>query len=175
MLFGDPRSFAVEVVPGPEAGLPRFVGRSLAGRMKVHLGSQAIGDFHEPCCVLGPAANHLIEIGQRSIDWWHESLCGLQEEEIFHKLNRACYLGQDDPYPPVFGEMNFLTNVSECFDRVKGFALRPDPGVLLLLVQVDSVPPILFHRVSMADWVSVSSAFLSWLVAEEQAGACGTT
>jgi hypothetical protein len=169
MLFGHSSSFAVEAIPGPEAGLPRFVGRSLAGRMQIHVGGQVLGDFAEPCCVFRPLAEHLTTLCASSAPLWHESLEGLGDSEVFEKLDRACFQGQDAPYPAVFDLMGFLTNVSECFDNVKGFVVAPREGVLLILAQLQPSGRLVSHEVTIAQLAAASAPFAAWLLEQELA------
>jgi hypothetical protein len=173
MLFGHPTSLAIEAVPGPEAGLPRFVGDSLAGRMRIHLGGHVVGNFEEPCCVFRPLAEHLTKICAFSGSLWDKSLEGLSPHETFQVLDRACFRGQDEPYPVAFDLMGFLTNVSECFDDAKGFVVSPRPGVLLTLVQSLKDDAIVSCEVTVADWCSASASFAAWLFNEERAHAAG--
>ncbi len=173
MLFGHPTGLAIEAIPGPEAGLPRFVGSSLAGRMQIHLGGHVVGDFDEPCCVFRPLAEHLTKICTYSGTLWHKSLEGLSPPEMFGTLDRACFEGQDELYPAAFDLMGFLTNVSECFDDTKGFVVSPRPGVLLTLVQTLQDETFFASEISVADWCSASTSFAAWLFNEERAHAAG--
>jgi hypothetical protein len=168
MLFGSSSSFAVEAIPGPEAGLPRFVGSSLAGRVKVHVGGQMLGDSTEPCCVYRPLAEHLTTLCASAAALWHESLEGLGPSAIFETLDRARFHGQDEPYPPVFDLMGFLTNISECFDNVKGFVAAPREGTLLVLAQLQPSGMLISHEVAVAQWAATSASFAAWLHEQER-------
>ena len=168
MLFGDSSSFAVEAIPGPAAGLPRFVGSSLAGRVQIHVGGQLLGDFTEPRCVFGPLAQHLTTLCASSAAFWHESLDGLAPPAIFEMLDRALFQGQDEPYPPVFDLMGFLTNVSECFDNVKGFVAAPRAGILLVLAQLQPSGRLISHEIAVAQWAAASASFAAWLHEQER-------
>jgi hypothetical protein len=167
MLFGDLSTFAVEAVPEPDPELPRLVGRSLAGRLQVHLGGQAIGNFAEPSCAFGPLAEHLTTLCASSELLWHESLEGLDTPAIFQKLDRACFRGQEEPYPSAFDLMGFLTNVSECFNNIKGFVGAPSPGVLKAILQLQPSGILAAHEIAVAQWSSAAASFAVWLTNQE--------
>ncbi len=168
MLFGHSSSFAVEAIPGPEAGSPRFVGSSLAGRIQIHVGGQVIGDFTEPCCVFRSLAEHLTTLCASSGALWHKSLEGLEPQAIFETLDRACFQGQDEPYPPVFDLTSFLTNISECFDSVKGFVVAPREGIFLVLVQLQPSGRLVSRELTIAQWSAASASFAAWLHEQER-------
>ena len=173
MLFGHPTSLAIEAVPGPEAGPPRFVGSNLAGRIRIHLGGNVVGDFDEPCCVFRPLAEHLTKICACSGSMWHKSLEGLSPRETFQLLDRACFQGEVEPYPAAFDLMGFLTNVSECFDDAKGFVVSPRPGVLVTLVHDLQDDTFFSTEIAVPDWCAASASFAAWLFNEERAHAAG--
>jgi hypothetical protein len=166
MLFGDPAVFAVEVALDLDAPL---VGRSLAGRLQIHIGGVALGDFNEPLCTLGPVADHLTEIGANSSRLWHPSLQGLSPEGIFNLLDGALYTGTADMHPPEFDRMEFLTNRSEAFDDLKGFVVRDQERALRLMVWDCSSSRFSTWVVPHAALSTTASAFVAWIRQQEQA------
>ena len=135
MLFGDLNSFAVEAIsePGPE--LPRFVGRSLAGRFRILIKGKSFGNFDEPCCVFGPLTKHLTSLCSTAEALWHPTLEDLTDESLFDRLDRFFFIGAAESIPKQLALTNFLTNVSEALNVCKGFLVSPAPGPLKALIR----------------------------------------
>ena len=112
-------------------------------------------------------------LGARSAALWHDSLEGLDASELFETLDRACFQGQNEAYPVAFDLMGFLTNVSECFNNVKGFVVAPRPGVLLALVQLQASGKLISSEITVAQWSTAAASFAAWVLQQERARGAG--
>jgi len=173
MIFGKSRQFAIEVIaePGPE--LPPVVGACVAGRMRLLIGGMEFGDFNEPCCVLGPICDHLLDLTRQHISAWHRDLQDLTPEQQFYFLDELFYIGSRDnaEHAKELKDCNFLTNVGEMFDDYKGFALTPPIGGHLLMlrnIRGNEVSPVSSFLVPTAEIRQATNEFATWLRAQEK-------
>jgi hypothetical protein len=169
VIFGESATFAIEAIaePGPEF-LP-LVGSNVAGRIQLLIRGSAVGKFHEPCCVLGPIAHHLSAIGQ-SQSLWHPSLAKYSHVEQFSLLDAIFYSGSSTPKQQLqaLADCIFLTNVSEAFDPVKAFVLRPPGDEFVFLVRRTPDDAVLQFRAPVATFNSAAFQFEHWLRSQEQ-------
>jgi hypothetical protein len=175
MIFGNPLNFAVEalVEPGPE--FPPSFGGNVAGRMRLHVGGLSVGDVSKPSCVPRVLSEHLAELCATSRLLWHPLLASIPPEEQFQMLDEALFLGGGNPELEECHETIFLTNVSEAFNPVKGFALSPSPEEILLLLRLDEGGPIVHRNIPYAEFCNVTAAFAHWVGEQERALLNGAT
>lgn len=168
MIFGNPLSFAVEAVvePGPE--FPPSFGRNVAGRMRLLVGGTSVGDIGEPNCVLRVLSEHLVELREAHGTLWHPSLAGIAPEEQFQVLDEALFLGGGKPELDECHSMVFLTNVSEAFDPIKGFALSPSPGEVVVLLKLEEGGSLIHSVISYVEFCDVATAFEQWVSEQER-------
>ena len=168
MIFGNPLSFAVEAVveSGPE--FPPSFGENVAGRMRLVVGGTSVGDIGEPNCVLKVLSEHLVELCEAVGTLWHPSLAGITPEEQFHLLDEALFLGGGKPELEQCHSMVFLTNVSEAFDPIKGFALSPSPSELVVLLKLDEGGSLIHSAIPYAEFCNVTVAFAQWVGEQER-------
>lgn len=174
MLFGDSETFRIEamVEPGPE--LPAIRGKAVFGRVRVWLSGLPVGNFDEPCCSLGPIAQHLLDHSKNVGKCWDDSLDGLSPSDIFVRLDHLLFafdlrtdsLVDPDSVPDAPEGLKcsgFLTNASEAFDGWKGFLLSPPGEDLLILIKPHSHPEILDFWVPSSAYTEATSRFSYWL------------
>src|SRR5687768_3918116 len=134
MIFGDPRTFAIEAYHEPmDSGLRGF------GRMALHVCNTIVGDITEKHCGLGDAAERLRKILLSDGPFWDPSFASLADAEIFALIDRALYIdhGQSDAQvhedAERYGRFDLLTNAGEQFDGYKTFIFKDaggDVGIL---------------------------------------------
>ena len=175
MIFGDPLNFAVEalVEPGPE--FPPSFGGNVAGRMRLLVGGVSVGDISEPSCVPRVLSEHLTEICATAHTLWHPSLAGIPPEGQFQMLDEALFLGGGNPELVQCNQTSFLTNVSEAFDPIKGFALSPSPNEILVLLRLDEGGPFVHRNIPYIEFCSVAAAFAHWVGEQERTLLNGAT
>jgi hypothetical protein len=168
VTFGDLKTFAIEAVTEPGPDYPATVGLNLAGRIRVHLGGNAFGDFTEPCCILGCVSGHFADICSAQ-NLWHAALSGLTAVEQFQLLDDLIY--GDTAMTPLSKELGtciFLTNQSEAFDGIKAFIVLPPGTNFIILVESSGsvqsfvVPVAYFKQASrdFADWLELQGSLL---------------
>ena len=175
MIFGNPLNFAVEalVEPGPE--FPPFFGGNVAGRMRLLVGGVSVGAINEPSCVLRALSEHLIELCATAPTLWHPSLSGASPEQQFQMLDQALFLSDGSPELEVCHETVFLTNVSEAFDRIKGFAFSSSSDEIVLLLRLEESGPLIHRNIAFAEFRGVASAFANWVAEQESIHLSGAT
>ena len=167
MLFGNTETFALEAIiePGPE--LAPFFGSNITGRFRLFFGGLEVGKFTEPCCVVRPLSEHLSSMCTSADRLWHKSLSGHTPEGWFHLLDDALYLVGVPKPPDTYHHLDFLTNVSEALNNVKGFLVAPPGEQLHALIQLPESPAIFHHVISRSEFCSVSSKFAAWVKEQE--------
>lgn len=167
MKFGNTESFVLDAIiePGPE--YPPTFGSNIAGRARLVFGDHVVGDFEEPCCVLGPLSEHLVELCSNANSLWHESLEGRTPSDQFKLLNNALFVDEEPETPNAYNHLIFLTNVSEIFDGVKGFLLGPPGEPLRALLCIGESEEVHCHLIPRGDFCSVSAQFALWVKEQE--------
>ena len=164
MLFGDPCRFAVEAMVEPGPDYSSVLGSNVMGRMCLRVEGSVLGNLAEPCCVMATLSRHLVTICASSAGLWHPSLAGLTPEGQFDALDRALF--SDDVSSPLesMSLCIFLTNVSEAFDPVKGFAIRmPASDRIRLLVRLSESDEITHWDVLQHDFCAAAGSFATWV------------
>jgi hypothetical protein len=167
MLFGNLESFALEAItePGPE--LPSFFGSNVTGRFRLFIGGLEVGKFAEPGCVLRPLSQHLVAKCAGATALWHESLAGETPDAWFKLLDDALYIiGTPEP-PDAYYRMDFLTNVSEALNNVKGFLVAPPGEALQALLQLPESEAVHHKVIPLREFCAVSSQFAAWVGQQE--------
>jgi len=167
MLFGDPAAFAVEAIiePGPE--FPAFFGSNITGRFRLFVAGLEVGEFAEPSCVLRPLSQHLVVKCASARSLWHESLAGKTPAGWFKLLNESLYLvGFPEP-TDAYHRMDFLTNVSEALNNVKGFLVSPPGAPLHALIQLPESEAVHHHVIPLGEFCSAAGQFAAWLAEKE--------
>jgi hypothetical protein len=167
MLFGDPAVFAIEAIiePGPE--FSTFFGNNITGRLRLFFGGLEVGDFTEPSCVLRPLSQHLVVQSAIAHALWHESLVGESPATWFKILNDSLYLNGLPKPNDAYRSMDFLTNVSEALDNVKGFLVVPPNGPMQALIQLPDSEVVHQHAIPLSKFCAVSSQFAAWIAEQE--------
>lgn len=168
MIFGDPNSFAIEALTEPSPDYPAIVGKSLAGRIRCFVGGEELGDFNEPCCVFGGVSDHLAYLCSAQARIWHHSLVALAAPDQFQLLDNLIY-GESSPslqLSSAVGDTIFLTNLSEAFDGLKAFIIRPPGWQLVVLVERDEL--IRSFQIPIADFQLASRSFANWLELQDR-------
>lgn len=168
MIFGDARTFAIEVHtdPGP-------VGTSVFGRMAVHVAGHTIGDLTEEHCGIGGPAETLRSKLNCFSTLWDASFEGLEDIDVFHLLDNALFIdsGQSDlrvaKDSARYSKFNFLTGAGEQFDRVKSFCIRDAAEMACVIFQVDD-QPIKSARCLEGEFRSAVVSFVEWLDSQYQ-------
>lgn len=168
MIFGNPLNFAVEALVEPGPQFPPSFGGNVAGRMRLLVGGVSVGDISEPSCVPRGLSEHLTELCAAAHTLWHPSFAGVQPEELFQMLDEAMFLGDGEPELKECHGTIFLTNVSEAFDQIKGFALSPSPNEILVLLRLGEGGPFVHHNIPYTEFCSVSAAFARWIGEQER-------
>jgi hypothetical protein len=98
---------------------------------------------------------------------WSHRLSGLEPKERFSLLDGAFFVGDGDASElgDEAGDTIFLTNHSEAFDPIKGFAVREGGSFQFLLKALPGAPIETFH-VPVEAVESAIKAFRSWLADE---------
>ncbi len=168
MVFGAPDTFAIdaELEPGPE--LPPRVGSSAAGRIQLFCGGAPLGKRDEPCCVLGCIRDHLLEKCHATL-LWHPQLDAYSPVEQFAVLDDIFFLGSNESLSlqEAVADCDFLTNVSEAFDGLKAFILRPPGSDFVVLVRVGT-GDLLRLTFSIHHFAEVVEQFDGWLNGQEK-------
>ena len=184
MIFGTKSQFAIEVElePGPDRPVS---GKNVIGRLRAWIGGHSVGRFDEPCCWLGPTANHLATKCTQFDRLWHASFEELSMHEVFDRIDYLYYrahrgeiLGehwsdaereqhQREADAVDLDPMLFLDS-SEAFDGWKAFLVRPTPTELVALFAPPPQREVLSHRIPVADFEATSEAFGQWLLAQER-------
>ncbi len=169
MIFGDKSVFAIEAIIEPGSELPPQVYGRVAGRVRVFFQNLEVGNFHEPCCVLGPIAEHFAEVGAYN-RIWHSSLASLGTKEQFDYLDHMFYVG---PYVSSearesLNNCTFLTNVSEAFEHIKGFVLRADSESFQFLFTLPKSESVHSFVVSFDQFLHAANGFSTWLHEQQQ-------
>jgi hypothetical protein len=128
-----------------------------------------LGNRDEPACVLGGVRDHLIE-KCCATSLWHPQLGAYSQADQFALLDGIFFSGTDRgrSMQDAVADCDFLTNVSEAFDELKAFILRP-PGQELVVLARRSLSSDLF-RVSFPvdDFANAVNEFNRWLCSQEQ-------
>ena len=167
MVFGHPSSFAVEAFVERGDEFPPTFGGNVVGRMCLHIGGAVLGDLGEPSCVLKALSQHLLELRDGADTLWHPLLAGAAPEQQFQLLDEALFLGGGARELQDCSRLVFLTNVSEAFDPMKGFALCPSPGEVLVLLRTEEGGPIATRAISFTEFSAVAAAFAQWVTVQE--------
>lgn len=165
MIFGSPTSIALEAALEIEGEYSPVLGRNLVGRVRLFLQDRKIGDFDDPCCVLGTVSSHLTEICSRAAVMWHPALAEVGPKAQFEILDSAVY-GNTDHFEaePNF---TFLTNVSEAFDPIKAFILHPPGEDFHILIRMEPRMEIESFKIAVREMASVASEFAAWIGEQE--------
>lgn len=168
MLFGKSETFALEAIVEPGPDFPPYCGGNIAGRFRLFFGGLEVGKFSEPCCWLRPLSQHLAVKCASATALWHNSLAGKHPEVWFQLLDDALYLiGEPEP-PHAYHRMDFLTNVSEALDGVKGFLVGPPGESLQVMLRLQESNAIHHHVISPREFCAVATRFAMWIGEEEQ-------
>lgn len=183
MFFGDLQLFAVEAIlePGPEYG--PVSGNNIAGRIRIWMSGQAIGDFDNPHCWLGPPYEHLAEKANSLDELWDASFNGLGPETIFDRLNLLLFganrhdsIGgerDDETWDSFaleargFDRYIFLLHSSEAFDDWKAFLVHPPGGELVALVLSGRSPDVTAYRFPVEVFRQVVRDLGKWIEMEK--------
>lgn len=166
MIFGDPRTFAIEAHHEPIDSGPRGFGR-----MALHMSNTAVGDITEKDCGLGGAAEQLREILLTDGPFWDPSFASLADTEIFALLDRALYVdeGQSDAQvrddAERYARFNFLPNAGEPFDGYKSFIFKEPGGDVVILVR-NPDDAVASARCGPREFRSACQAFVAWYDAQ---------
>jgi len=168
MIFGNPLTFAAEVVvePGPE--FPATFGSNVAGRMRLIIGGTNVGNIDEPRCVPRALSEHLVELSASAPALWHPLLEDVAPHEQLKLLDDALFLGGGRPELENCHSLIFLTNVSEAFDPIKGFALCHSPSEIYLLLKLEVSGPVLHFVVPYEEFAGVAAALAQWVSEQER-------
>jgi len=167
MLFGNLETYAVEAVIEPDPELPSFFGSNVTGRFRLFFGGLEVGKFAEPCCILGTLSQHLVDKCAGANALWHESLAGQTPDAWFRLLDDALYtLGTPEP-PDAYNHLDFLTNVSEALNNVKGFLVAPPGEALHALLQLPESEAVHHKVIPLREFCAVSSQFAAWIRTQE--------
>jgi hypothetical protein len=167
MLFGKHGTFAIEAIiePGPE--FSPFLGNNITGRFRLFFGGLEVGKFDEPCCVIRQLSDHLVDKCESASTLWHESLADRSPDVWFKLLNDSLYLiGAPEPADEYY-RMDFLTNVSEALNNVKGFLVAPPGEPLHTLIQLSNSETVHHHIIPIGEFCSVSAKFAAWVKERE--------
>lgn len=167
MIFGNPLNFAVEAFAERGPNFPPSFGGNIHGSMRLLIGGVSVGSIDEPSCVLRNLSEHLTELCAAAPALWHPSLSGRSPEQQFQMLDQALFLGGGDPELERCHETVFLTNVSEAFDPIKGFALSSSFDEILVLLRLENNGPLIHRSIPFADFQSATSAFANWVAEQE--------
>jgi hypothetical protein len=168
MLFGDPSTFAIEAIIEPGSALAPVFGRNVAGRFRLFFGGLEVGRFAEPGCVIRPLSEHLEDKCTNAAGLWHSSLTGKSPQAWFKLLNDALYISGIPAPPDAFHRMDFLTNVSEAFNNVKGFLFAPVGEELHALLQLPEAATVHHKVIRLSEFRAANSGFAAWVNAMEQ-------
>lgn len=168
MLFGNPDTFALEAVVEPGPDFPSFLGPNVTGRFRLFFARLEVGLFSEPCCVLRTLSEHLMDKCASSNALWHPSLAGKTPDAWFKLLDDALYRVGPPEQQDAYHCMDFLTNVSEALNNVKGFLLAPPGRTLHALLQLPGSDVVHHKTVPLPEFCAVSSQFSSWLGEQER-------
>ena len=163
MIFGDTRTFAIEVHADPIVN-----GASVFGRMAIHVDGHTIGEITEEHCGIGGPAESLRETASCFNTLWDSSFEGRDDVDVFHLLDNALYIddGQLDARVTEdsarYSKYNFLTGAGKQFDRVKSFCIRDAAGMFCVLYQVHD-QSINSARCTENEFRSAVSSLTSWL------------
>ena len=184
MIFGDPQLFAAEAIlePGPEYG--PVSGNNIAGRIRIWMSGQAIGNFDNPHCWLGPPHQHLAEMVRSCDELWHISFNSLSTEAIFDRLNLLVFAANRDGSvsnecegeksdffgmeEKTFDRFMFLLHSSEAFDGWKAFLVHPPGSELLALVFPIKSPVVTAYRFPVDVFRQAVHDLGEWIEMEEQ-------
>jgi len=165
VIFGNSETFAIEAIlePGPE--FASVVGNNVAGRIRLIFSGKHFGNFDEPCCVFGGISDHLSSLTADNARLWHPSLAHLQPEQQFQLLNELFYIGShsDSNVRQALEDCCFLTNVSEAFDGVKGFALCEYKERFTFILESQDTSNISSFSLSSSEFVGTCASFASWV------------
>ena len=169
MVFGVPDAFAIdaELEPGPE--LPLRVGSSATGRIQLFCAGVPLGNRNEPCCVLGGIRDHLIDKCHATL-LWHSQLGAALPVEQFAVLDDIFFLGSNQSLSvqEAVADCDFLTNVSEAFDGLKAFILRPPGNNFIVLARVGADGELLRLPFAVHRFADAVEQFDRWLSGQEK-------
>jgi hypothetical protein len=184
MIFGNPRSFAIEAMVEPGPDHPPVWGRNVAGRLCVWIGGHRIGRLQEPACWLRAPCDHLLAMCDRLQTLWEASFDGLSADEIFDRLDCLCFAahrGQplDENWTRNesaqvaeeargYDRFVFLLHSSEAFDGWKAFLIQPTSETLRVLFAQEPQRAVETNDFTVAVFRDAVAAFASWLAAQER-------
>jgi hypothetical protein len=167
MLFGNLETFALEAIIEPGPALPAIVGRNVTGRFRLFFGGLEVGKFEEPCCLLRPLSQHLVAKCASANALWHESLADKTPNAWFSLLDDALYFVGTPAPPDDYHRLDFLTNVSEVLNNVKGFLVGPPGDALHALLQLPESEAVHHKVIALHEFCAVSSEFAAWVREKE--------
>ena len=175
MIFGDPKTFAIESITEPHLSPPSPVW----GRMQLLVDWYVFGDISDEHCGLYGAYCGFRDLMSHQGQLWHSSFDGLGDNQIHDVVRHAIY-GDDNRSSEkvmldsqTYRPFDFLTNWGEQFD---GFASvifqRDDKQTTIAHVPHSAFArtrpegsPVSFHF-STASFNSATMKFLTWFEAE---------
>ena len=125
MVFGNPKSFAIEIYHEP-AG-PEWKG---FGRMCLHVEGITIGDPLQDHCSLFHAVERIEKVATDLATLWDRRFAGHTGQEILAWLDAILYSGEIELNEGEVDRFDFLTNTGEQFDRFKTFIYCTPDDVL---------------------------------------------
>lgn len=187
MLFGRIDDFAIEIlIDWPLCQLPD-PGRHVAGRVRVWLGGEPVGNLDDWGCWLQVPVSDIEERSRTRSPLWTPELEGLTHEQQFDELHRYFFGGrkgelyEDTPearrleeeyerrrsrLDPEF-RPSFLMHTCEAFDGWSAFTLRrPGQGGTLFL-WCKSGGEVRSHETPTERFAEVSRAAKAWLDEQE--------
>jgi hypothetical protein len=91
-MFGDPSDFAIEAASDTLPGAPPG---TVWGHMCVWCCRESIGDFSDEHCGLSGAHQSFVEIAADLRNLRSSALMGLNDAEIWNRLDQALYVNDD--------------------------------------------------------------------------------
>ena len=167
MLFGNPKTFAVEIFDdGKDLKSRGF------GRMCLHLGGYSHGDVSESECSLWHPVERIEEVAQVLPALWSEDFEGHTDQELFAYLDAVLYSGEISGDTELLGAYDFLTNTSESFHNEKSFVFC-DPRDNVRIVWQNRNCVFRSVRVPRREFESVVRELSEWFIGVRQARGAG--
>jgi len=176
MLFGTPTDFAIEVMTEAHLVAPSAVW----GRMCIHVGDVAFGDFSDTHCALYPAYRHFESLACERLPFWDNSFHGMTLEQI-HDLVRHAIYGDDERSISAiridarrYGRFDFLTNWGEQFDWYASVIVQRDWNTVTIMHKPSPDGPshrrlageFLTADCTYAGFISAANQFVKWFDSE---------
>lgn len=174
MRFGNPSTFAIDVMTDPHLTVPSAVW----GRMCIRLPEATIGDYADELCALFPVYRQLSILVESLESRWDEAFQDCSDEQVFQKLYEVLWQGGSSDAEAGrglnhFEKFYFLDSQSgEQFNGYFSFLVCRPNGTVTILYQLRDYQhnngPQGAATIDQTEFCDTVKQFLNWFDSEQK-------